>query len=174
MCSKDPHPSSSKDAIRGRILVIDQHGTSHARRIARCAEIGKWRPHIRWLEPSTRLPHELQDLPDIDAIAVPLSVRGAGRRDRFTLALADSLQALRERGVPVFVSAGSHRAPNPLAAFPRLVSVGPLHGRRHPAQLHAPVPGGTGSSGAAVRAASLYAMRRFFSLVRLRPLSTPE
>jgi len=127
------------------IAIVDDSESEHGRLMRRCARHGDAGPAIRWLAPSLTLPEDLAALADVDAVALPLGVRGATLDDRFTRRLMAAMQALRDRGIPVLVAAGTRR-PNLLARAGIAVST-------------RDVPGSTSTSEACVRAAARIACR---------------
>ena len=94
---------------------------------------------ICWIEPGLMLPETLLRLQGIASVAMPIAVRGATLRDRFTQRLIAAITDLGARGIPVFVAAGNHE-PNLLAQAGIPVSVTAF-------------PGSSGTSEACVRAA---------------------
>jgi hypothetical protein len=104
-----------------------------------CARLEAGAAAIRWIPPSLDLPETLATLDGVGAVAIPLAVRGATPRDRFTRRLMDAIRSLMQRGIPVFVAAGNQR-PNLLAEAGIGVAIGMC-------------PGSAGTSEACVRAA---------------------
>lgn len=131
-----------QDAI---IAIVDAPDTQHGRLMKRYAQIGDFAPIIRWIPPSLQLPHDLAALDGVAAVAVPLGVKGATARDRFTLQVMQAIRGLMARHIPVFVAAGN-RGPNLLANAGIAVAIGD-------------VPGSTSTSEACVRAAVQRAFR---------------
>jgi hypothetical protein len=127
------------------IAIVDVADGSHGRLMAKCASSDGKSLRILWIEPTLSLPDDLRRLPAVDAVAIPVSVRGATSEDRFTRRLLDAIQDLRTRGVLVFVAAGN-RTPNLLAEAGIRV---PIRQDRR----------AEGSSGACVRAAVQFAYR---------------
>ena len=128
------------------IAIVDDPESEHGRLMRRCARHGDAAPAIRWLAPSLTLPEDLTALAGVDAVALPLGVHGATLDDRFTRRLMAVMEALRDRGIPVLVAAGTRR-PNLLARAGIAVST-------------RDVPGSTSTSEACVRAAARIACRR--------------
>lgn len=106
----------SKDgiSIQTSIVIVDSPDHEHGRMMRRCAQVDNFTPAIRWLEPSLKLPEDLMSISGVAAVAMPLGVRGATVRDRFTQRLMASIADLMIKGIPVFVAAGNRR-PNLLA-----------------------------------------------------------
>jgi hypothetical protein len=127
------------------IAIVDDPDSPHGRLMHACAQIEGGSPAIRWILPSLDLPETLAALEGVAAVAIPLGVRGATSRDRFTGRLMDAIRTLMQRNIPVFVAAGNQRA-NILTQAGIGVSV-------------AMCPGSAGTSEACVRAA-IQAVRR--------------
>ncbi len=121
------------------IAIVDHPDSPHGRLMYASAQLEAGSPAIRWIPPGLDLPETLATLHGIGAIAIPLGVRGATPRDRFTRQLMDAIRTLMQRDIPVFVAAGNQRA-NVLAQAGIGVSV-------------AMCPGSAGTSEACVRAA---------------------
>ena len=128
------------------IAIVDDPATPHGALMSRCARAGGAGLAVRWLAPTLDLPDDLSAVTDVDAVAIPLGVRGATLDDRFTQRLMAAVRVLRERGIPVLVAAGIHR-PNLLARAGVAVSTGD-------------VPGSGSTSEACVRAAAQIALGR--------------
>ena len=96
------------------IAIVDTPNSEHGRLMRRCVHVGAFSPAICWVEPSLRLPEDLASLDGVAAVAIPIGVRGATVRDRFTRRLMAAIRSLMERHIPVFVAAGNRR-PNLLA-----------------------------------------------------------
>ena len=128
------------------IVIVDDPETPHGELMRRCAGASGSGLAVRWLAPSLNLPDHLSAVQDADAVAIPLGLRGATLDDRFTQRLMAAVRALRERGIPVLVAAGTHR-PNLLARAGVAVSMGD-------------VPGSGSTSEACVRAAAQIALGR--------------
>ena len=121
------------------VAIVDVADSDHGRLMQRCAHFQGFSPEIRWIEPCLALPEILAPLAEVAAVAIPIAVKGATLRDRFTQRLMTAIKELRARGIPVFVAAGNHR-PNLLAQAGVVV----------PATAF---PGSVGTSEACVRAA---------------------
>lgn len=121
------------------IAIVDRPDSPHGRLMQASAQVESFSPAIRWIPPSLDLPEALAALDGIGAVAIPLGVKGATPRDRFTQRLMRAIRALMARNIPVFVAAGN-RHPNLLAQAGIGVSVA----------MH---PGSAGTSEACVRAA---------------------
>jgi hypothetical protein len=96
------------------IAIVDDPNSDHGRLMQRCARVEAFAPAIRWIEPCLQLPEILASLDGVMAVAIPIGVRGATVRDRFTQRLMDAIENLMARNIPVFVAAGNRR-PNVLA-----------------------------------------------------------
>jgi len=96
------------------LVVVDFEGTPHALLMERCALAESPLVRISWLRPDHRLPERLVALDATTAVAIPLTIRGATSRDRFTRRVMDAIRDLRARGIEVFV-AQPRRRPSPLA-----------------------------------------------------------
>ena len=96
------------------LAIVDLPGSDHARLMESCARFHAFAPAIRWITPDLQLPVTLASVDGVAAVAIPIAVRGATMRDRFTQRLVAAIQDLMARGIPVFVAAGNHR-PNLLA-----------------------------------------------------------
>jgi hypothetical protein len=127
------------------IAIVDHPDSRHGRLMQASAQSEGGSPAIRWIPPSLDLPETLAALEGVGAVAIPLGVRGATPRDRFTGRLMGAIRTLMQRDIPVFVAAGNQRA-NVLAQAGISVSV-------------AMCPGSAGTSEACVRAA-IQAVRR--------------
>lgn len=127
------------------VAIVDHPDSPHGRLMHASAQMEAGSPAIRWIPPSLDLPETLASLDGVGAVAIPLGVRGATPRDRFTRRLMDAIRSLVQRDIPVFVAAGNRRA-NILAQAGIGVSV-------------AMCPGSAGTSEACVRAA-IQAVRR--------------
>lgn len=123
-------PDDLKNFVLGSRNSMLVSGTRRSRRIQRLGSSMHWSPkHL----PSTpleraasfeaprvlsvlglRLPEDLASLDGVAAVAIPIGVRGATVRDRFTQRLMAAMRSLMERHIPVFVAAGNRR-PNLLA-----------------------------------------------------------
>lgn len=97
-----------------RLVIVDFEGTAHAQLMERCARSVAPALRIAWLKPDHLLPDRLSALADVRAVAIPLVVRGANPRDRFTLRAMAAIRELRNTGVEVFLSVPG-RMRNPLA-----------------------------------------------------------
>jgi hypothetical protein len=104
------------------LAIVDRPGSHHGRLMEQCARAGGSIPSIRWIAPSLDLPEELDGLAEVSAVALPVGVRDAGSRDRFTRRLSDAIASLMARGIPVYVAAGTRR-PNLLAGAGIAVSI---------------------------------------------------
>ena len=93
---------------------MDVAGSDHGRLMQRSAHFQAFAPVIRWITPDLQLPVTLASLDEVAAVAIPIAVKGATLRDRFTQRLMAAIKDLTARGIPVFVAAGNHR-PNLLA-----------------------------------------------------------
>jgi hypothetical protein len=92
------------------IAIVDLPHSPHGRAMEAGVQAVSPGLRIRWIEPSLHLPEELSTLCGVAAVAIPISVRGASRRDRFTKRLIASIETLRARGTPVFVAAGNRHS----------------------------------------------------------------
>jgi hypothetical protein len=127
------------------LTIVDFECTPHAALMESCAR-NEWpEVSIGWLAPSHRLPAELTAA-RCGAVAIPLIIRGANPRDRFTRQGQEAITALQSRGVPVFVAAPLTRrnllAETGIAVSPPISRAGALEVG--------------GASGACVRAAARY------------------
>jgi hypothetical protein len=127
------------------IAIVDSPDSRHGQLMKRYAQVGEFTPAIQWIRPSLHLPHDLASLDGVAAVAVPLGVKGATARDRFTLRVMQAIRGLMARHIPVFVAAGN-RGPNLLANAGIAVAIGDA-------------PGSTSTSEACVRAAVQRAFR---------------
>jgi hypothetical protein len=96
------------------VAIVDVAGSDHGRLMQHCARFRTFAPAIRWITPDLELPVTLASLDGVAAVAIPIAVKGATLRDRFTQRLMAAIKDLAARGIPVFVAAGNHR-PNLLA-----------------------------------------------------------
>lgn len=144
------------------IAIIDHEHTAHGRLMASCAASeGLGAAGIRWLEPGLDLPLVLEGLHGVVAVAMPVAVVGGNPRDLFTRRLQAAMVSLRERGIHVFVAAGS-RPRNSLAEAG--IAVGPI-GSGEECEIGLPEEG---SSGACARAAARCAVHGIRNLVMQR------
>jgi hypothetical protein len=121
------------------LAIVDHPQSRHGRLMEHAVRCGIFVPAIHWVEPSLQLPETLMLLEGVGAVAMPLSIRHATPRDRFTQQVMLAISALMERGIPVFVAAGNGQ-PNILAQAGFSVST-------------RDIPGSTSTSEACVRAA---------------------
>lgn len=86
------------------LAIVDDPRSAHGRLMESVVREHDEALHIVWVIPALDLPERLHALDGAHAVALPLSVRGAGRRDRFTARIAAALDSLTSRGIGVFVS----------------------------------------------------------------------
>jgi hypothetical protein len=94
----------------GYIVIVDSLAHEHGRLMAEFAAQEGPCIRVEWLTPTLNLPRDLERLSGVDAVTVPLGVGGATRRDHFTRALCQAITKLGDRGIPVFVAAGSNHS----------------------------------------------------------------
>lgn len=131
------------------IAIVDIPDSDHGRLMQHCARVEAFSPSIRWIEPSLQLPETLATLDRVEAVAIPIGVKGATLHDRFTQRLMIAIHSLMDRNIPVYVAAGN-RQPNLLAQAGIRVSI-------------KDIPGSTSTSEACVRAAAQAAVQAYFS-----------
>jgi hypothetical protein len=103
-----------ENKLSSAVAIVDFAGSHHGLLMESCARFQAFAPTIRWITPDLQLPVTLASLDDVAAVAIPIAVKGATMRDRFTQSLVAAIQGLTARGIPVFVAAGNYR-PNLLA-----------------------------------------------------------
>jgi hypothetical protein len=144
------------------IAIVDREHTAHGYLMASCVVgEGLEAASIRWLEPGLDLPLVLECLHGVATVAMPFAVVGGNPRDLLTRRLQTAMVSLRERGIHVFVAAGS-RPRNSLAEAG--IAVGPI-GSGEEFEIGPPEEG---SSGACVRAAARCAVHGIRNLMMQR------
>jgi hypothetical protein len=125
------------------VAIVDVPESDHGRLMQQCARFGAFAPAILWITPDLQLSVALASLDEVAAVAIPIAVKGATLRDRFTQRLMAAIKDLAARGIPVFVAAGNQR-PNLLADAGIAVA-------------NTALAGGAGTSESCVRAAVRWA-----------------
>src|SRR4029077_12655207 len=66
------------------VAIVDVAGSDHGRLMQHSAHFQAFAPVIRWITPDLQLPVTLASLDEVAAVAIPIAVKGATLRDRFT------------------------------------------------------------------------------------------
>lgn len=96
------------------LVIVDDPETPHGRRMAECAEL-LGQSNVTWIVPTDDLATKLDELEDVDAVAIPFSIQGDPGDGGMIETISAAIERLMLRKVPVFVAAGN-RCRNPLAS----------------------------------------------------------